>query len=415
MCGTTFGLVGRKRTLRSRARGAATPVLAIIAVALLVGFAGCDLVAGALGLRELSENITVDRRLRRGTYTVTVQNFTVSANLEIDPGTTIRFESGTGMRVSEFGSITAVGTERRPIYFTSASGNAEDWQGVGIRTNESSINTLEHVVIENAGEYHMYTGDGHRANLFVDENARVSITDSEFRRARIGVWFHGGATIDAFTRNTFDGNTEGAARFVSRRLGSIGADNTFGTNAPQAGRFVRVDAGSDQITTSQTWRKLDVPYRFFDSASDFRYVGIEDSTATVTIAPGARLEFRGSRIGFVVNFGSLVAEGTEDDPITFTTHPGRSVGDWLGITVNQQAEATLRHVIVERAGAYNTRNDFARSNLRVGPEATATVGNSVFRDSSHYGIRVASGGTFNDEGGNSTDNPEGNTGVELLP
>jgi len=73
--------------------------------------------------------------------------------------------------------------------------------------------------------------------------------------------------------------------------------------------------------------------------------------ATLTIKPGAVIQFTYG--GSLIVDGNLVAEGTEEHPITFTNN-GSNL--WFGIKVNPAASARFDHVIIEKTGYFNYMN-----------------------------------------------------------
>jgi hypothetical protein len=74
--------------------------------------------------------------------------------------------------------------------------------------------------------------------------------------------------------------------------------------------------------------------------------------ATLMIAPGVVVQFDGYGLGI---HGSLLAGGTANEPITFTSSaPAPAPGDWEGIWfAPEQGSSVLQHVVVEYAGAGN--------------------------------------------------------------
>lgn len=85
------------------------------------------------------------------------------------------------------------------------------------------------------------------------------------------------------------------------RAGGIEADNTFTDNDEQ---FVRVSFGNnDAVTDTQTWLRLEVPYR----------VTVRTSVrAPLTIEAGTVLEYAQDVSIIVADEGSLNAVGTAD-------------------------------------------------------------------------------------------------------
>lgn len=86
-----------------------------------------------------------------------VGNGTRNTVLTIEPGVTLRFEKQNGVRVetapSGASAIRAMGTEAKPVVFTSASPDPQpgDWRGFYFNGEVSAQNALDHVRIEYTG------------------------------------------------------------------------------------------------------------------------------------------------------------------------------------------------------------------------------------------------------------------------
>lgn len=211
-----------------------------------------------------------------------------------------------------------------------------------------------------------------------------------------------------FDDTSVDVTIHGAGGFPihtwGRRVGQIPAGEYTGNRNDE----IRITGFgvSDAITTSQTLHDRGVPY----------HVGIGDGVtgrldvsggATLTIEPGVVMAFEhgGSlRIdpttGTQPASGTLVAVGTADKPIVFTsTTP--SAGDWLGVWLGElvQPATRLDHVRVEYAGGtsvsqssscpytiQSTPNDAAIRIMGSALPPDAFVTNTEIVASAHHGI-----------------------------
>lgn len=309
------------------------------------------------------------------------------ATVTIEPGTILEF-ADAGLRVNA-GTLRAVGEEGDSITFTSVSREPNDWRGLGIASN-SAENVLDYVVIENAGVSWNAITNSRSTNLYVHSNARVAVTNSTFRTSGgYGVYLGDASTsiLTVFDDNTFDGNGNAPIRLYSSQLHMIGTGNSFATNAPVGRRYIHVAAATS--ITSQTWRNLDLPYRFFGNHF------INDPMAMVTIEPGTIIRFDG---GLRVNAGALRAVGTENDRITFTS-VGGDPGDWRGVGINSSSsDNALQFVTIEDAGdSWNAINNSNPSNLYVSGVGRIVVTNNAFENSSGWGIY--NDGTITDASG----------------
>jgi hypothetical protein len=83
-----------------------------------------------------------------------------AVTLTVEPGVTVRFKKGGGLRVASAsstsparGSLVAVGTAAKPIVFTSdeAAPAAGDWLGIWFGDVPTALDRLDHVRVEYAG------------------------------------------------------------------------------------------------------------------------------------------------------------------------------------------------------------------------------------------------------------------------
>ena len=336
----------------------------------------------------LSSDITVDTTLLLACYHVT-RVLDVSAALTVQPGTVFQFDSWTGLRISATGSLQAQGTASRPITFTSRSGATNAWYGVGI-FSDSPDNVLEHALIEKAGQRSSWVNGYHATALYLGENAGVAIADSIFREVGddgVGLMVHGRTSrLHAFARNAFDGNEGAAMSVTSHQLGAIGEGNVFDLEGRALQVAKHIVVRYDQpLRASATWRAVDVPYRFSTTHS------IDEGSAIITIAAGARLEFT-TWAGLAVQAGALRIEGESAAPVTLTSASGVT-NDWYGLGILSPSDQNLlRHAVIENAGrTHGTINGHNSTNVYLGPTGRASITNSTFRTAGNngYGIYVS--------------------------
>ncbi|MBM4319396.1 MAG: hypothetical protein FJ125_05390, partial [Deltaproteobacteria bacterium] len=101
---------------------------------------------------------------------------------------------------------------------------------------------------------------------------------------------------------------------------------------------------ADGVNVDTTWTKAESPYLLTNDV-------VVQQGATLTIEPG--VEVRGSNaangdVELIVR-GALVAEGRDDAPIVFRGAGGDVAGYWEGITIEANASARLRQVVIRHA------------------------------------------------------------------
>jgi hypothetical protein len=160
---------------------------------------------------------------------------------------------------------------------------------------------------------------------------------------------------------------------------------------------------SGMISEDTTWTAANSPYLVSSSMS-------VAEGSVLTIEPGVTVWFDDKHILLVQ--GAMVALGTAEKPITFTSwHGGKRPGDWGYIVFDDMAENTrfdangnyqrgsaLRHVIVEYAGGKiatspgQARYDYPSLNYAIDAQNTVLyVDHTTIRHNSAGGIRVAGG------------------------
>jgi hypothetical protein len=132
---------------------------------------------------------------------------------------------------------------------------------------------------------------------------------------------------------------------------------------------------ADQILRGTLRQDLTLPAGVHQAISDI----VVPAGVTLTLAPGAELRFPAAYELQV--YGTLRAQGTLDDPITFTAHrypppaaPPTSRA-WDGIRVYAGADVLIEHAIIE----------YADSAVLFDADATGTVRNSTIRHN-RYGV-----------------------------
>jgi hypothetical protein len=136
-----------------------------------------------------------------------------------------------------------------------------------------------------------------------------------------------------------------------------------------------------------------------------------DEGATLTIEAGAKLSFD-AEAELMINHGKLVAKGTDDAPIVFTSSSSTpAAGDWQGILFDQKTSSgvVLDHVKIEYAG----KGGWSRGAITVYGEVSPgriTITNSTFKNNATAAIAnehdkstfaKVEGNTFKDNGGHS--------------
>ena len=251
----------------------------------------------------------------------------VAADIVVEPGVVIEFEQDAGIDIDDFNTTTASfsakGTAAKPIIFRGTVSTKGYWRGLLFDSNNTK-NTLEHVQIDGAGGK-SFNSNGDRGAIIVWANARLNlnnstISNSETYGLNAG---YGGSTIQIMN-NDFKGNNI-PVKISPEYIDTINSSNDFMGNTENV---IYVESGS--ISNPATWKKVNVPYSVMNF-STYGYSGGVSVKKALTIEPGVLIEFDGNTaLAVRENGGSLVAIGTQTEPIIFSAI-NKVAGGWEGI------------------------------------------------------------------------------------
>ena len=395
-----------------------------------------------------------------GAYVID-SNFSVPAGvtLTIQPGTIIKAKYSGAAGPSIYGKIIAHGTNEALIYFTSFDDDTK-WQGLYFKSG--SEGDFDYVDISRAGnsggEYGNSVGienDGGILNIqhsHIHDNYKILYDSSSGRSFTVGVGIYNKGTLsvsDSVIENHSAGiynvsgtttashnifkNNSGQGIF-SYNGGSLTlTDNTFSDN----GYTAHIDASEDfahsgnisndisergfeisgTISKDTTWNSDDLPILIYDGTVTV------PSGVTLSIAPGTIIKLGGAYGEGSINIsGNLIAKGTEDSKIYFTSQKDGSVGgdsdsdgtgaapapqDWDALIFEPGSKIDFDNVVVRYGGLrnyggwmngisatiYDLGADFSMANSFIG----LNFGDGIFKNA----------GTASISGSEITDNIEG--------
>ncbi len=282
----------------------------------------CELLDDSLADKDLiiQEPITTNTTWKADkVYVVKGEVNIDNAVLTIEPGATIRFESGASLEVGWAGAaaIIANGTAEKPIVFTSIASNpvSGSWNGIVIYshfTQNSSFTNCEF----------SYGGTNDKGILHI-AGAHIVFNNNTLHHSKtVGISFYDDESyFESMTNNTFHDCGTHAIKMSAAKIHTIGTGNTF-TMGSGYGIYVYSDAVAGTIT----WKNLNVPY-YFNGETDI-------DNATLTIEPGTIFKFD---INGGLYFGwagstTLFANGTSTMPIVFTSNASApTAGAWKGL------------------------------------------------------------------------------------
>ncbi len=383
----------------------------------------CPTPTGAGTTHNGAKNIDADETWTAAgsPHLVTFDQHVVSgATLTIEPCAVVRVVGARGLTFDTGAKLVAEGTPDKPIRFEQLE-TGKPWGY--LRAFGPSTIRLAYATIDGAGgePVNAYGALEVRADqakpavelLHVDH---VTIKGS----AGFGVSLReGGAFTKTSTDLTITGSTLAPLRIQPRLATNI----PKGTYTGNTEDVIQVETSSyGEINLEDvTFRARGIPYKIGSKLTfgDLRIGGGSVAT-TLTIEPGVVLKFnKHTSAALLVEpgtgtkpaTGSLVAVGTAEQPIVFTSaDPAPTAGAWRGLVFGQIPTASnkLEHVKIEFAGGPSGANSFhcmpdgslSRDEDAAisifGQPASAFVKNSTIADSAGVGINLAYYGTFVD-------------------
>lgn len=288
------------------------------------------------------------------------------ATLTVEPCATVEVAEGKGISVAypsspNTGHLVAEGTAEEPITFKGIDGAR--WGHIAFAPGATG--RLAHVKLVGGGAEEVtgatlqIRGDGTfptRRDVLVDS---VSIEDS----AGVGVHIDRLAGFADGSKDltiTDSGNEEHPwAMYVDEHAIDTLPRGEFTGNERDA---IFVDP-EFHLEEDSLMKNLGVPYVVGTFPADSLVVGggQESPLVTLTVEPGVRVEFHPGAALEVEHYtgpftasGVLVAEGTAEEPIVFTSAAAApAAGDWQGLSYGgiARAENSLKHVRIEYSGA----------------------------------------------------------------
>jgi parallel beta-helix repeat protein len=337
---------------------------------------------------EHSGDITSDETWVEGIHIITGDVYVDNCVLTIQPGAIIKFSEGTGIYFGYHGSVSgttlvANGTSSKPITFTSslAVKAAGDWAYIGFYDGASSASSMQYCIVEYGGGY---TSDYGAIYL---EGTHINIDHCTVQYSRyLGISLNSDAWFGSFTGNTLKDIQLYPIGIHGNYVHTIGTGNTITTSK---GILVY---GDYFIQASATWLNLGCPYILYGE------LYIQSPTgAVLTIQPGVEIQLsddNGIYIGYD-GFGTLVAEGTSQSRIKFTSaSPGgsKTAGDWgyIGFYEGAGSNSSLAYCTIEYGGGYSEYMGMVNID-----ESSVSINNCAFTNSASYGITTDYDGHFN--------------------
>ncbi|HWN73752.1 MAG TPA: right-handed parallel beta-helix repeat-containing protein, partial [Solirubrobacterales bacterium] len=347
----------------------------------------------------------------------------------IAAGVTVKVEPGTHLTVGTMtvnGTLLAEGTAETPVRFTGVKEKeVGEWRSIFFKPG-SSASVLSHVEVANGG----WRDGGYSTcnnGAITVEGSAPTITNSTIRDAcgsGIRVPSGGAPTI---ANNDFI--NAGAAIIYSASSGQSGEINIH-DNFVEGSGGIGITAYSGAAVTGKTlsgnvvatpegpgivYSGSDIPGGITEntlSASKNNYIQISGTVGhsstwndggtrvrfaeEVTVAAGATLHINpGVHLlnpAMTVE-GTVLAEGTSEDPVRFTSSTETGVGQWKPIVFKPgSGSSVLSHVEVANGGWRDSGYPNCNKGAITIEGSSPTIVHSTIREACGYGITALSGG-----------------------
>ncbi len=314
---------------------------------------------------------------------VVVGDVEINAELIIDPGVRIEVEEDLLIDVAENASLKAEGTTSEPIILTTADlEGGKHWKGMRIKSTDIQ-NIIEHVTIEYAGNTKMdvgaYSSQNRQANLGIDNNGVLSILNSSISNSKgYGVVARG--ALQDHANNSYENNGQAGIYTHIANTEPIDEASVFTGND-----YNGVEIYGSELEQEITWAKL-------NGDLGYKISGDIEINAELSISEGVFVELTEDVFVDVTNEGIIMANGTADQKITFTSAAIASGTYWKGMRIRStDIRNALNHVTFEYGGksemdigSYSSQN--RQTNLGIDNDAKVNINNSEFSNSKGYGL-----------------------------
>lgn len=293
------------------------------------------------------------------------------ATLTIEAGATVRFAPATGLRVLVDGTLQILGTEEDPVTLTSVE-NA--FIGVDIESSFSD-NTIDHTVIENAGEGSF--AFGREAALQLRDDSLLAANAVTVRTPRgVGVSLLG-TPILAGSGLVVEDGANYAAHVDATAVPTLPSDVNFASNANADETKNAILVDGKEILDEGTWKKLDVPYELD---------GVLSIQADVVFDAGVEIHARSDASITVVEDGSLSAVGTEDERVVLSGVEGEA-GEWVGVSfASNSVDNQLIFADVLHAGSDVITFQPVEGGVYIAPNAKVRIEDTSLQQNKGFGL-----------------------------
>ncbi|MBI9069482.1 MAG: right-handed parallel beta-helix repeat-containing protein [Salinivirgaceae bacterium] len=358
-------------------------LLIIMLIGGIIGFTSCmkDNDEKEKEILNYVQNITSPTTLTADKRWYVEGYVNVNSDLIIEPGTVIKFKENASLHIGNgsYGSLQALGSDDKPILFTSAAilPSPGDWDGIFFYDkNSASATNMTYCIFEYGGNS---CSDYDYAAMIEVFSTDIKMTNCTVQKAACkGIYLDEYSEFVVFNNNTIKECETHLMELSATAAGTIGVNNTFTTDRPFG-----IMISSSTVSTSVIWKKQSTPYYTKG------WIMIYGNNAFLTIQPGITIKILSDGV-FDIGYegGKLVASGTATEPITFTSASNSpSKGDWnyINFGENTTGGTILNNCIIEYGAGYSSDDEDPVIDIY---SSNVTITNCTIRYNEGYGISI---------------------------
>jgi hypothetical protein len=272
---------------------------------------------------------------------VVTSNYGVNGTLTLEAGAQLKFQDGTELFVgyNKASKIIVKGTPEDPVILTAAGDAVPgSWRGLRLY-DKADRSQLVGLVVEHAGD--------ERGAIFVAAQDVVVKNVTVRSSKEAGLYLDNQGAVSELSGSRFEKTGGAAVSLVAGTVGSLGGGNQL-----EEGGTIEVRGGT--VDKNARWQNAGAPYLL---TQDVSVEGKNNVRATLEIQPGVELRF-GDGVELSVGYnsaGTLVAVGSAEQPVVFTSAGDKAPGAWQGVVVYRNGEARFENATLEAGGSEEAR------------------------------------------------------------
>ncbi len=323
-----------------------------------------------LDFSTLSSNLTLPKL--SVPYWNNGRNYNVNngAVWTINAGVTLKLNGRDGLITISNGSLRAIGTASEPILFTSskdasdgtwvqdaAAPAVDDWRNITFNSGDTLSNRLEYCTFRYGGNTRDNWG---QSAILVNEGSGVAIKNCTFEKNRCSIAVNGGGSTVRLENSTINGVDYPMAMRADGNVDVFNSAVDFTDT-----KFKAIHLIGNTALTSDAHLKV-LPFENAPNMAYWHNNYIEiPSSKTMTIDPKVVMKGDNWQDRIIVN-GKLIAEGTEENPIVFTSYRDDNFSD--PVDTNNDGVATAPAL-----------NQWGGIIFQEGSDNSSSVRNCIFR------------------------------------